>query len=428
MKPKQVINRIIQYAGLHYLLARELLECGAAFNPLDPQYHSNPYPRYRRLRERDPVHRSRLADGWVLSRYEDVNAMLRDSRFSADDRKSAGYNTMRSRALAAGAMTEEEAARSPSMLRVDPPDHTRLRSLVNRAFTPRAVEALRPRVEEIVEQLLDAAEPAGRMDVIRDLAYPLPVIVIAEMLGIPPADRDRFKAWSEAVARSVDLVGSPEVERRSREASRELWSYFQAIAAERRSQPREDLLSALLAAEQQGDKLSTDEVFATCELLLVAGNETTTNLIGNGLLALMQNPEQLTMLRQDPALIPNAVEELLRFDSPVQATSRIALEDIEFRGRHFRKGQQAILLLGAANRDPNQFSDPDALDVRRTEVRHMSFGHGMHFCLGSPLARLEAPIALAALLRRFPELRLDGTPEWAGGIVLRGLRAMPVAW
>jgi hypothetical protein len=325
-----------------------------------------------------------------------------------------------------GIMSADEINDRSSMLRMDPPDHTRLRSLVSKAFTPRTVETLRPRIEQIVEDQLDAVAAAGQMDVIRDLAYPLPVTVIAEMLGIPIEDRERFKHWSDEAIRSLGFSNEDDA-RRSMQATRELRAYLQPIVEQRRREPREDLISALVAAEEQGDKLSTDEVFSTIILLLVAGNETTTNLIGNGLLALLRNPQQLELLRDDPALIENAVEELLRYDSPVQFTSRIPLEQIEIDGRHIPAGKELLLVLGGANRDPAQYVDPDRLDVTRKEIRHLAFGHGIHFCLGAPLARLESQTALLALVQRFPRMRLAvAEPKRGDNILLRGLAELPV--
>jgi cytochrome P450 len=424
----EFVRRFIQYAGLRYLLARELLEAGAAFDPFDKRYLSDPYPLYRKLREKDPVHRSRLFDGVIMTRYQDVQDVLKDSRFSADDRNGPDFERQRRAAVAAGVLTEEESAEPPSMLRLDPPDHTRLRSLVNRAFTPRAVEALRPRVEAIVDELLDRVADSGRMDVVRDLAYPLPVIVIAEMLGIPAEDRDQFKEWSDAVAAQLGFAQDFSVARRAQFASRELRAYLSQVVEQRRREPRDDLISALIAAEQEGEKLTTHEVFATTELLLIAGNETTTNLIGNGLLALLKHPDQMELLRRQPDLMPQAVEELLRYDSPVQATSRLPLEDLDWRGERLRRGQQVMLVIGAANRDPEQFPNPERLDVTRKDVRHLSFGHGIHFCLGAPLARLEAPIALNAMLQRFSDLRFSdwARPEWGTNFILHGLRSLPV--
>jgi cytochrome P450 len=425
----KILQKLVQKSAIKYLLTRELIESRVAFDPFDPRYLTEPYELYRKLRERDPVHRSRLFDGLILTRYEDVNAVLRDSRFSADDRRLPTFEAQRQKMVTAGVITQDEASRVPSMLRLDPPDHTRLRSLVSRAFTPRAVESLRPRVEHIVDELLDeAAASGGPIDVIEALAYPLPVIVIAEMLGIPPEDRDQFKEWSDAVAGQLGFSDDYTKARRAAFASRELRAYLQGVVEERRREPREDLLSALVAAEQAGDKLTLEEVYSTTELLLVAGNETTTNLIGNGLLALLGNPDQLDTLRREPDLMQDAVEELLRYDSPVQATSRNATEDTELGGVQIKRHQEVMLFIGAANRDPAQCRDPERLDVRRKDVRHLSFGHGIHFCLGSPLARLEAPIALNALIQRFPDLRLSSRdkPVWGDNFVLHGLRRLPV--
>ena len=429
MKPQELLRPVIQFAAVKFLLSRELVADGASFDPFDKRYLSDPYPLYRKLREKDPIHRSKLFDGVIMTRFEDVSAVLRDARFSADDRNGPNFKVEREKAINAGVLTQEEADREQSMLRLDPPDHTRLRSLVNRAFTPRAVESLRSRVEAIVDELLEGVEEKGGMEVIRDLAAPLPVIVIAEMLGIPTQDREQFKEWSDVIASTLGFNQDFTAARKAQFAGRELRKYLEGVADERRREPREDLLSALLVAEQEGEKLSLEEVYATVELLLIAGNETTTNLIGNGLLALLRNPEQLQALREEPELMQSAAEELLRYDSPVQATSRIALEDMEFHGEHINKGAQIMLFFGAANRDPAQFTEPEALNVRREETRHLAFGHGIHFCLGSPLARLEAPIALNALLHRFPEVRLSRSakPLWGDNFILHGLTKLSVS-
>lgn len=422
---KQALKNALQSGVVRALVTIERAQTGVAFNPLSSRYRSNPYPTYERLRTKDPVHRSRLTGGLMLSRYDDVASVLRDARFGADDRKSPTYAKNRAQMIKAGVVEEGEDERG-SMLRMDPPDHTRLRSLVSRAFTPRTVEALRPRIEQIVEEQLDAVAKSGRMDVIRELAYPLPVTVIAEMLGIPIEDRERFKHWSDESIRTLGF-GSIEDARRSMRAFRELRTYLEPIAQERRRQPREDLLSALVAAEEQGDKLTLDEVYSTITLLLVAGNETTTNLIGNGLLALLRHPDQLRLLRDDPSLIGGAIEELLRYDSPVQFTSRLPSEDIEISGHVLKAREEVLLLLGSANRDPAQFSDPDRLDITRENGHHLSFSHGIHFCLGAPLARLEGQIALSALVRRFPDMRLaTDRPQWGENLLLRGLNSLPV--
>jgi hypothetical protein len=420
------MEHLVQPVAVRALTGIERVRTGVDYNPLDRRYQTDPYPLYRRLRERDPVHRTRLINGWVLTRYADVAAVLKDDRFLADDRKHAFQVKNRQRFVRDGLLEPEEML-SPSMLRTDPPDHTRLRGLVSKAFTPRTIEALRPRIEAIVQELLDQAATNGRMDVISALAYPLPVVVIAEMLGVPTQDREQFKHWSDEAVASFGLTSMAGFVR-SRDAFRELQAYFARIAEERRREPREDLLSALLAAEQEGDKLTTDEVFSTCILLLVAGNETTTNLIGNGLLALLRHPDQLALLRDDPSLMGSAIEELLRYDSPVQATSRFVLEEAEVNGHPIRSGQQVIALLGAANRDPERFPDPDGLDITRQDNQHLSFSHGFHYCLGAPLARLEGQIALSALMERFPELRLaTDAPEWGDNLILHGLKTLPVA-
>jgi cytochrome P450 len=407
------------------IVAWERLRTGAALDPLAPDYAADPHPQYARLRERDPVHRSHLAGGWMLTRFRDVEAVLRDPRFSADDRSWSRFERIRRRNERAGVWPEGEF--DPPLLRLDPPDHTRLRRLVTKAFTPRAIAALEPRIEKLVAELLDAVQDAGGFDVVRELAYPLPVTVIAELLGVPGGDLARFKHWSDEVVRSIGVATLDDL-RRARRASDELVAYLEGIAEERRREPREDLISALLRAEEAGDQLERKEVFSICVLLLVAGNETTTNLIGSGVLALLRHPEQLARLREDPSLLPNAVEEMLRFDGPVQLTSRFPLEDVAWSdGRVFRRGQQVLLGIAAANRDPEANPHPERFDVTRSEVRHLAFGHGAHFCLGAALARLEARHAIGALVRRFPGLRLAGEgPVWGDNTILRGPRSLPV--
>lgn len=426
MALKDLLTKTAMKAGLHYLLVRELLADGVAFDPFDKRYLTNPYPLYAKLRRKDPFHRSRLFDGWVLTSYEDIAAVLKDARFSADDRNRSDFNVQRENMVRSG-VAEADEEQNVSMLRMDPPDHTRLRSLVNKAFTPRAVEALRPRAEAIVGEHLDAAEARGSMDVIRDLAYPLPVIMIAEMLGVPAEDREKFKHWSDEAVLQLGFTTDTEGLKRARAAGEELQAYFEAIAEERRREPKGDLISALLAAEQEGDKLTMQELLITCQLLLVAGNETTTNLIGNGLLALLKHRDQFEDFRDNPKITETAIEELLRFDSPVQGTSRIPLVDMEFRGHTLTRGQQVMLMIGAANRDPDQFEAADQLNLRRKDNRHLSFSQGIHYCLGAPLARLEGAIALRALVERFPHMRLTSEREdWGHNFILRGLRSLPV--
>jgi cytochrome P450 len=396
------------------------------YNPFIPEVHTNPYPMYVRLREEDPVHWSELMDSWVLTRYDDVSAVLTDSRFSADRRQARNRFAQQAQNIA-----EEFGAfgRTQTMLSSDPPLHTRLRKLVSKAFTPRVVEGLLPHIRDIVDERLDLAQKAGRMDVIQDLAYPLPVIVIAEMLGIASEHRDQFKRWSDEIILTLNgPLTSPDMLARARKSAHELTDYFRGVIEERRRAPGDDLISGLIAAEEQGQILSEDEMLTTAMLLLVAGNETTTNLIGNGMLALLRNPDQLRKLRDDPSLIKTAIEELLRYDGPVQATGRVAAEDMEIDGRPVKKGQVAFCVLAAANRDPAKFDNPDQLDVTRHPNEHVAFGDGIHFCLGAPLARAEGQIALRTLLRRFPDLSLEtDNLQWGGTFILRGLKGLPIS-
>jgi cytochrome P450/class 3 adenylate cyclase/tetratricopeptide (TPR) repeat protein len=396
------------------------------FDPSAPEFHSNPYPFYHRLRAEDPVHQSEQGF-WVVTRFPDVVTVLRDPRFGRED-----FAPMVS------AVYGEDSERVPRpMVFRDPPAHTRLRSLVSRAFTSRVVEGMRPHIQEIVDGLLDRVHDARRLDVVADLAYPLPVTVICEMLGVPAGDRDVMRRWSADITKSLDALGLPsdrEIVRRGRAARHALGEYFRALLPERRRQQgkmsaREDLLSLLIAAEEQGDKLTEDELLATCVLIFIAGHETTVNLIGNGILALLQNPAELEKLRQNHALLPGAVEELLRYDSPVQRTARVTKADLELGGKAIPRHALVVAAIGAANRDPARFSEPDRLDITRRDKDHIAFGFGIHFCLGAPLARIEAQIALGTLLKRLPRLELaTDTPQWRESSTLRGLKQLPVTF
>ena len=389
---------------------------------LEPGYAGNPYALYQRLRAADPVHWDERGS-WVLTRYADVVAALRDPRLSAE-RFSLDVSGLPEE------MQRPVRALARQMLFLDPPDHTRLRALAAKAFTPRMVEMMRFSIQRIVDDLLDAVEPAGSFNVISELAFPLPAIVIAQMLGVPPEDRLQFAHWTAALGALLDgallsAMGLPEALVRVSA----LLDYFRQIIAERRSAPRDDLLQALINAEEQGDTLSEDELLGNCILLLAAGHGTTIHLIGNGLLALLRHPDQLELLRHNPALIGPAVLELLRYDSPVQMTGREASTDLEIGGKRIYAGQHVMACLGAANRDPRQFPDPDRLDLQRAAGKQVAFGHGIHYCLGAPLGRLEAEIALSTLLHRFPALRLEGeadTLTWMSSRIFRGLRALPV--
>jgi cytochrome P450 len=393
------------------------------FNPMAPEFVADPYPTYHRLREEDPVHQSPLGF-WVLTRYEDVVSSLRDPRMIKEP--IAAFVAARF------GLQIPPTGMGLSMLDRDPPDHTRLRGLVSKAFTPRVIEQLRPHIQQIVDGLLDKVEGEPGMDLIEQFAYPLPVIVICEMLGVPVADHERFKGWGLDIARGLDAILLPPdspVAQRSMQARHALAAYFRELIAERRTAPRDDMLSGLIAAEEAGDKLTEDELLATCVLLLVAGHETTVNLIGNGSLALLRHPDQRKRLQEDPGLITTAVEELLRFDGPVQRTARIPSEDVTFGGKTIGKGEMVMPFIGAADRDPAQFSDPDRLDIGRTDNRHIAFGWGIHFCIGAPLARVEGQIAINTLLRRKPKLALaTDKPEHRQSLTLRGLSHLPVAF
>jgi len=418
-------------AGAQALFAWERLTTGVAFDPLSDAHREDPHASYRRLREVDPIHFSRAADGWILARHEDVNAVLADPGFSADERNQRRWPRIRRRRLRMGEPDPYEEG-TVSMLRHDPPVHTRLRRLVSRAFTPRAVDRLRPRIEGLVKERLAEAGRDGRLELVEDLAGPLPAIVIAELLGVPAEEHERFRQLSDEAVRVLGESDTDDV-RRSTAAREALREIFAEVLEARRREPRDDLISAMAAAGDADDRLTAQELLATCGLLLVAGHETTTKLIANGMIALLRHPGQLALLREDPSRIPAAVEELLRYDGPVQLTSRMVLRDGSFRGRPLRRGQQLVLLLASANRDETVFRDAERLDVTRFEraeradrsdrsdLRHLAFGHGIHFCLGARLARLETACALEGLLERFPRLALEDEPvAWGDNTILRG--------
>lgn len=387
------------------------------FDP-DPKLRADPYPNYHRLREVAPVHRS-PAGFWLVSRYRDCSAALRDNSFGHDD---SGLPE------SARGILLEEGKRQQGMLRMNPPDHTRLRNLIGKAFSARMVAKLETRIREIVDRLLTEALEAGEVDLIDAFAYPLPLTVMSELLGVPDADFETFKSWSRALARGVDpefTLTPEEIEARER-ASVEFTAYFRELLVERRANPGEDLVSQMAVAEERGDVLTEAELLVTCVQLIVAGHETTVNLIGNGTLALLRNPDELRRFREDPSIAPSAVEELLRYDSPVQFGVRQALEEIDLDGCTIAPGDFVALVLGAANRDPEVYPEPDRLDLTRNGERHLSFGFGIHFCLGAPLARLEGQIALSELLRRAPALELTREPEQNAGFGLRGLKELPV--
>ena len=394
-------------------------------NPFEPGFFDDPYDQYRRLRELRPVHQSPLGP-WTLTRYDDCSRLLRDPSLSVDEQHSA-YNGREEMFAAAGVERRNRGTRA--ILNIDPPDHTRIRRLVSKAFTPRRIEELLPHVQSLVDGMLDAATARGEMDVIADLAFPLPFAVISEMLGMPQADSLQLRDWSHTLVTSLEPLTPPDEIPKMMSASDNMVAHVDAAIEWKRREPADDLLSAMIAAEEEGDRLTSDELRDQVILLFVAGHETTVNLIGNGTLALLRHPDQLERLRSQPDLIGNAIDELLRFDSPVQFTRRIALQHIEVDGQRIEPGSFIFTILGAANHDPEHFGDDaDALDLtRRDAPHHISFGGGIHHCLGAVLARAEARIAIGSLVPRFPELALaTDAPAWNGRIVLRGLDALPV--
>ena len=413
------VGEAVRCALAGAMALHERWRSGVSYNPLSARTAQDPYPVYAALRARAPVHRSALLNAWLITRHADVDAILRDHRrFGNDPRK--------------GTLSFRQQATLPpenefTLLFLDPPDHTRLRALVNKAFTQRAVAALEPRIRAILGSLLDGIADPARFDLMPAVAWPLPVIVIAEMLGVPPQDRDRFRVWSARRTRLLEPTIGPHERAAGVAAGKAFDAYIQPIIEQRRAAPRDDIVSALALAHDEGRHLNEREVLNMLRLILIAGTETTSNLVGNAMLALLRHPEELQRLRDDPGLIPAAVEELLRFDSPVQSDFRRVLEDCEVHGVSLRKRDNVVLLLGAANRDPDVFADPYRLDIGRSVGTHLSFGRGIHHCLGAPLARLEGRIVIEMLLERFSRISLLAErPRFRRGMVLRGLRSLPL--
>ncbi len=400
-------------------------------NPFLPEVIANPYPIYSHYRENDPVHwgiaaKRQLSGAWYLFRYQDVMQVLEDKRFGRE-----GYKVRDDidTAPVPKAYKGFSSMVSNWMVFRDPPNHTRLKLLVNKAFSSKTLENLRPTIVSIADELLEQVQDRTEIDLIDNFAFPLPVMVIAALLGVDPEDRFSFREWALALqhASASRLTPSVEVYEQAEAATQAFIAYFQDAIAKRHTQPRNDLITALAKARYEGDKLNDAEILATCIHLLTAGHETTINLIAKGTLALLQNREQLELLRSHPELMPNAVEELIRYDSPVQMLSRWAYEDIEIGGKLIRRGDSVGLMLGSANRDSQHFENPDLLDIQRQDNKHCGFGGGIHFCLGSALARAEAQISLNILINRFPKLHLIGqTVKWADNIVFHGPKHLPV--
>lgn len=396
------------------------------YHLLDPEVLANPYPLYRRLRTEDPVHWDPFLHAWVVTRYCDVVHVLH--YFSAD--RTPTPEQLSSMNLSA--ITPIAAVMVKQMLFLDAPAHTRLRSLASSAFTPGRVKVLRSHIQQIADRLIDAVmeRKSGQMDIISDFAEPLPAIVTAEMLGVPTSDHRQLKDWTADFAEMLgNFQHNPDHVPKVLRTLEEMLEYFRERVRELRVHPREGLINSLLTAEINGDRLTEEEVIANSIVTMVGGQETTTNLIGNGLLTLLRHPAEMQRLRGDPALIPSAVEELLRYESPSQHTARMAPCDLELGGRKISKRQAVIAVMGAGNRDPERFPDPDRLDLARTDNRHLAFGWAAHFCFGAALARIEGQVSFATILRRMPNLALQQVPlRWRTNLGLRGLVTLPVSY
>jgi cytochrome P450 len=393
------------------------------------KFKANPFPFYAQLRAEAPVFPVTVPmptrqRAWLVTRYSDVLDVLKDARFAKNPRNAMSPEQLKKRPWIPSMFKPLEQ----NMLDLDSPDHTRLRALVHKAFTPRLIEQMRDQIQALTNELLDAAEPKGGMDLIADFALPLPLTMIGRILGVPAQDNYKFHRWTKTLLSAGTnpnyLVFIPTIMR--------FMGYLKKLIKERRAHPKDDLVTALVQAKDGSDQLSGDEVLAMLFLLLVAGHETTVNLIGSGSLALLEHPDQLEKLRCEPAIIKPAIEELLRFVCPVEmATERYAREDITIAGTTIPRGELVLAVLGSANRDSNYFDNPDSLDVTRENNKHLAFGLGAHYCLGAPLSRLEGQIAISTLIRRMPNLHLSIAPDqirWRGGIILRGLEALPVSF
>jgi len=393
-------------------------------------FFADPYSVYKQLREEAPVYWCAAWNAWIITRYEDVMYVLRH----ADLFSSAGrvrYLLAQLPAEARQQVAALERHYDIGLAHTDPPDHTRLRALLNKVFTPRMVENWRKRVQDVVNELLDSAADKGQMDIIHDLAYPLPATIIAEMIGAPNSDIHRFREWAVAINNLFALGGriSEEAARTAQDYLSEMREYIAELSEVKKAQSADDILSRLVSAETDGEHLTIGELVSTCVTLFVAGHETTTNLIGNGTLALLQHPEQAQILRDNPALMPHAIEEILRYDPSVPRGWRIAKTDVEIGGKTIQTGALIFPILAAANRDPDAFPQPDRFDVQRQPNKHLAFGHGIHYCLGAPLARMEGAVALHKLLQRYPNLQLaTDTLTWNHDVAIRSLESLPVTW
>jgi cytochrome P450 len=395
------------------------------FDPWDIGFIADPYPVYSELRARAPIMYEEATDHWLVPRYADVNSLLRDRRFGRTYHHLAADHEMGRPETPDWHAPFWHLIRS-GILDMEPPDHTRVRRLVSKAFTPKMVEGLRPRIQRLMDGLVDEVAGAGEVDFIRSIAEPLPVEVIAEMLGVPNADRHLLRPWSADICLMYELNPSEESAHRAVRACIEFGDYLHELARERRTHPRDDLISALTQVLDEGERLTEDELIGTCVLLLNAGHEATVNVTGNGWWALFRNPGQLELLRTEPGLAPRAIEELMRYDTPLQLFERWVLEDAEVCGVHLRKGSELGLIFGSANHDPEVFDRPDELDIARRENPHLAFGAGIHFCLGAPLARVELETSFRTVLERLPSMELVEEPRWKPNYIIRGLEELRV--
>lgn len=396
------------------------------FNPYDPEFRENPYPIYHYLRSVEPIHQS-FPGMWVLTRYADAKSVLRDPRFCVEKRQKNIQH--KSNSLEQRNFDRLVQAIDKWLIFLDPPEHTRLRGLVSKAFSAATVKSLRSQIQQITDELIGKVRHQGFMDVISDFACPLPCNVIAAILGIPVKDWSKLYHWSDELSRILDPLRSVEDYEQMNKVALEFADYLKLLIAQRQKSPQHDLLSTLIAVKDQGNKLSEEEIISICMLLFFTGEETTVYFITNGMLALLRHPEQMQRLKAEPALIHNALEEILRYESPVQFTSRVATEDVNLAGVTIHSGEKVLLALGAVNRDPAQFPDPDRFDITRANNCHLAFADGIHHCLGASLTRIEAEIAINTLIEQLPNLKLSQDKlEWRNKVALRGLKAFPLTW
>jgi len=399
------------------------------FNLFDSKFNANPYPTYHRLREEDPVHRYLIGGDWIVTRYADVKAVLKSGCVRTDDRPKSiqernKYFLHKEKNLDILAYTT-----SRFLFYMNPPDHTRLRGLVGKGFSSIVVERMRPHIQEIVDELLDKVRHKGSMDIVAELASPLSVSVISKLLGIPKEAQQQLHQWTNVLSRILDPLVSLKEYEAMNQATEEIQEYLRTLIAEREKEPQEDFISNLIAAKDQSDRLSQKDLLAICTLLFGAGEETTGNTIGNGMLALLQHPNQMEQLKREPTMIQSAVEEVIRYDSAIQMLTRIATDNLEIGNQTIKAGEKIVLCLGAANRDPAQFPNPDELNINREQNHHLAFADGIHYCLGAALARVETQIAINTLIQTFPDLKLASNKlEWKKSIVIRGLKSLSVSF